>query len=297
MPRKFLKKGQGKQAYMAKAKHKKAEIKKETVKDMAQDYRIKNVEKKVQKLAQATKGWKVFTTNGFQDTESIINEPTTNRIAGIIDPVYIGNGEGTDDRQGDFVTIRSIKGRYSVRAPSNGGNGTQVPYRVRVMVLCSKKPNGEPTVGITAPTGNGGSRLPMYQDILAYLGETKVSMDQSDINAFPNPSTKGNFRVYYNKVHELLPVTFDAGDTDFTIGNDRVCQHGHFLIVPSKINSMTTYNDQFTDNPEDYPHFQMESQNQWAICAFSDNAFNTISPPSQTQPCQVDMNVITEYTQ
>lgn len=296
MPHKYLKKGEGKQAYMAKQMRIKKEVKQTTKKDMAQDYRLKTVEKKVKSLTAATSGWKVFQTNEYAEVPSMMQQSTASSIPLLMDPTYIITNTEADNkatagfREGDFISVRRIKGRYLVKAPSAAAGENQLPYRCRVMVICSKKPNGE-------PSNQNGSLGPTYNDLFAYVNEGVTNQTLPDILARYNPSNRGNFHVYYDKIHTILPLNTQLASTDnVSVANDRVVAEGKFNIVPNKVNATVTYNNSKVEAPDEQQPFVSVSKNQWYIIALSDNENVSVSPPTQTNPCSICMNVLTEFT-
>lgn len=273
----------GKKAYVKRKKVQRKEIKRETDKDIAQDFQLNKLSKQVSKLTKAEKGWVTFatTSNTWTSIPTILAVTSNTSMAAWVFQNLVGISQGDTQlsRQGDYINVQRINIRYQLRTATSAPNTQNgLTLGVRVMVVCFLRPNGTPAVA-------GGSLVPTFDDLFAYSA-TSATMARGNIMQLFNPDQRNVYRVYYDRYHILPDDIFTSGTSnDVTHATSKPYTHGFVSIRPTKKNSTVIYNNT-TGNLVDI------QENMWVMLVFSDN-----STTADASPPQVSIQSLVEYQQ
>jgi hypothetical protein len=278
MPDKSL----NKKEYVAKKKREKANAKNSTVKDMNQDYELKELKKDVHQLMKGTKSWSVqrgnsqiigsFLNATFNDS-TIANFTVTN-------PADIGNAN-VQSRflDGPTIDIGHIGFNYSIDMdPDSAMDEVGASMIIRVLAFVMHQPVGEPA--------NGQAALPNLNDILLMSQTSGTPLTSADVLAHYTRSARQNIEVLYDKTHILTPVYANPTDLNFptsAAGSVHTGEH-RVSMKPSKRSRTVTYTD-----PNGLTGYAAQGHNQYFIIAFTDNPeVGNNNPPTITWNMVVD---------
>lgn len=269
--------------YVKSEKAKKRRAKRETEEDMNQNFRIKEVEKKVSQL-----------TKGNRNVQLIRSASTAiNTVVGVgknanmtlnnhaIDLNLLGSGVGTMGYIGGNSTIwKHIELSYFVNQDplaetADIGTGTTV----RVMVVCIHKPGPSSTESV--------SPIPTFAEIFQDNDADATAMISADILRGYNRLNRQNFEVLYDKFHVLAPLQMAVTTAgNLAVGNGNVIQSHpiRLHLYPSKRSQNQTTNQYDGGVVANYTNIQ---QNQYWMFVMTDNADNSV-PPTITFNATVD---------
>lgn len=281
MPR--FNRGQGKSGpmtkkkYVRKKKQQRRDAKKETTKDITQDYELKRIKATLSKVTQADNGYflpKLVYTDITMVTG--VNSQTTLATNTYlpINIINIPQGDDYNNRQGQFITIKNMDIRYSLRIdPASVVNDSGTLINIRVMLFCINRPNG-------VPGDPNGSLTPTFDDVFA-LDQTATMGRQDLLNPY-NQEQRQNMHVYYDRLHQLSPI--GLATTAVAVGQGGLHSQGRIRVRPTKKNERVSYNAAtagFTDI----------EQNMWLLFVASDNLGANTNPP------EIEISGIVRYNQ
>lgn len=272
--------------YVKSEKAKKRRAKRETEEDMNQNFRIKEVEKKVNQLTKSQRNFfkipigssTVATLVGIGKNNAMTNSTQLTDL-NVLTSTNIG---GVVNYDGVSSVWKHIELRYyinqSVSAEvSTIGNGTTV----RVMVFCLHKPASSSTSSV-----EDNATLPTWAEIFADNDADATAMASSDICRGYSRLNRSNIEILYDKFHVLSPMqgaVITAGNVPYGKGTMQTGVYSAHLY-PSKRFQEQTYN-----NLDEAPlgSYQDVNMNQYWVAYFTDNPDNT-TPPSLLGTVTVD---------
>lgn len=232
---------------------------------------IKKLSSAVKGLTASTYGWTQFNTNSstFQAIPTVVGVASNTQVGAFMFPstsaFSIAQGDGENQRQGNYLKVKYIDIRYQIRQPltqpvtQNGGS-----CAVRVLLICTHTPNGQPGVGANATA-------PSMNDIFAFVTGSGVTMARGDLMHAYNPDQRDRHHIYYDRIHQFFPPTLGAG---VSAGGEQYMSHGRIKAVPTKKNSVQKYNNTTGT-------ITGVEQNLWYLLVFSDNATTSDATPPE----------------
>lgn len=269
--------------YIKAEKAKKRKAKRETEEDMNQNFRIKEVEKKVSSLVKAEKNFlKVASASSLINTLVGLgknNNMTANNHA--VDLNVLTGYNVVSAMTGQSTTWKHIDLAYYINQDplaetADVGSGTTI----RVMVVCIHKP--------ATSSIEGSSPLPTWAEFFADNDADATAMVSSDILRPYNRLNRSNFEVLYDKFHVLVPpqmAVTTAGNLAVGTGNRIATDVVRVQLFPSKRSQIQTYNNLDQASNISYNYVQ---QNQYWLIYMTDNADNTVAPT-------ISYNVTVDY--
>lgn len=276
-----------KKEYVAKQKEEKRRAKKETEEDMNQNYRIKEVERKVGQLVKSSKNY-VQLVSASTDINTVVGLQR-NAVFTLVNQARDLNTINRSTLQGSAVgssasqrTLwKHIELIYFINTglqSSLAEYGTGVT--VRVMLVCLHNPNGVPGI-------EDNSTEIRYADVFGFTDPDATTMVSADILSPYTRLKRSNIEILYDQFHVLGPAQIGAGASDgggLGSGNllQTPVQHKH--LYPSQRSQAQHYNNYDEASVNDYTNVQ---QNQYWLLFMTDSASNT-DPPTITYNVTVD---------
>lgn len=243
---------------MAKEKRQRQEARKETDKDISQDYEIKQLKKTVAGLSASTTGWisRSSTAGTYVAIPTLVGVNEDTSMLPFVQhlPAGILQGDLQDGRQGDYIDVNLIQIRYQVRRVFDLTGTNLTTETVRVMLVCSYSPNG-------VPGDAAGALVPQFIDLFACDSTVGGAMTRGSIRMLYNPEQRVRHHVYYDRIHTFVP---QAGDTD-PQGTNEPFAEGFIHVIPNEKNGIVKYNT--TTAAAD-----AQEVNMWYLLVMSDNA-------------------------
>lgn len=280
-------KGQSRRKYVAKQKAEKRKLKNETEEDMNQNYRIKEVEKKVVQLTKGARNYlKIASTSQSINTlvglakNAVFTATTQLRDLNVINRGAIASTVASADTQ--HVMWKHIDLAYYINQNPDAevadiGTGTTV----RVMLLCMHNPNG-------APGTEDASTAIRYADVFADNDADATTMVSADILRPYSRLRRSNIEVLYDKFHVLAPMQglpITATNVGVGCGNLIQTHPIRVQLFPSKRSQDQTFNNYDEASVDDFTNVQ---QNQYWFIYFCDNPSGDAVPPTITYNINVD---------
>lgn len=258
--------------YVKSEKAKKRRAKQSTEEDMNQNFRIKEVEKKVTQLTKGTRNFlKVQSASTSINTVVGVgknNNMTQNNHAVDLNRLIITDGV-VGGYSGNTAIWKHIDLAYYINQNADAdsaeiGTGTVV----RVMLICIHTP-GPSSIEDNAP-------LPNWAQIFADNDADATAMVSADILRPYNRLNRQNIEVLYDKFHRLNPVYVSSGALTFAGGSNLIqTQPVRVQLFPSKRSQEQTFNNYDEAPLGDYTQVQ---KNQYWLIHMTDNADNTVAP-------------------
>lgn len=269
--------------YVKSEKAKKRRAKRETEEDMNQNFRIKQVEKKVGQLVKGTKQY-VKIQSASRAINTLVglgknNNMTINNHAVDLNLIDVSNA--TVGGRGGLSTIwKHIDLAYYINQdPLAETADVGTSTTVRVMLVCIHKP--------ATSSIEGSSPVPTWAEFFADNDADATAMISADILRPYSRLNRQNFEILYDKFHVLVPTQMavtTAGNLALGNGNKIATDVVRVQLFPSKRSQEQTYNNYDLNGGADYTYIQ---QNQYWLIYMTDNADNSV-PPIITYNVNVD---------